>query len=52
MSINEEFIEFGNSTGSRFMYLCLTDEKPEPISKNHRIYDLGDGWYFSRLIDR
>lgn len=52
VSINEEFIEFGNSTGSIFVYLCLTDEKPEVISKNNKMYDFGDGWYFSISITR
>lgn len=52
VSINEEFIEFGNSTGSVSMYLCLTDKKPEKISKHHKLYDFGDGWYFSISITR
>ena len=52
VSINGEFIEFGNSAGSISMYLCLTDEKPEKISKNHKMYDFGEGWYFSISITR
>lgn len=52
VEINENFIEFGNSTGSVSMYLCLTDKKPEKISKNHKLYDFGEGWYFSISITR
>lgn len=47
VEINEDFVEFGNSTGSVSMYLSLTDKKPEKISKHHKLYDFGEGWYFS-----
>lgn len=52
VSINGRFVEFGNSTGSIFMYLCLTDEKPEKISQNHRMFDFGEGWYCSICVAR
>ncbi len=52
VSIDEKFVEFGNSTGSVFMYYCLTEEKPKKLSRNHNLYDFGDGWYFSISITR
>lgn len=52
ISINEKFVELGNSTGSMFMYFCLTNEKPEKFSKHHKMYSFGDGWYFAISITR
>ena len=47
VSIDEEFIEFGNSTGYMFIYFSRSGEKPERISRHHNMMNFGDGWYFS-----
>lgn len=47
VEIDENFVEFGTSTGARNMYYCRTEEKPEKLSDNHKLFDFGDGWYFS-----
>ncbi len=52
VSVNKKIVEFGESTGSITMYYCLTDEKPEKLSNNHRLYNFGDGWYFCKSIAR
>ena len=52
VEINEDFVEFGNSTGSVSMYLSLAEKTPEKISKNHKLYDFGEGWFFSISITR
>ncbi|MBQ8164190.1 MAG: hypothetical protein IJZ94_00035 [Clostridia bacterium] len=52
VSIDKDFVEFGNTTGSKFMYYCRTDKKPEKISDAHEILNFDDGWYFSISITR
>lgn len=52
VEINEDFVEFGNSTGSISIYFSRTGEKPERISKNHSMVNMGDGWYCSRSTAR
>ncbi len=47
-----EFIEFGDSTGAKSIYLSLNNKKPKPISSSHKIYDFDDGWYFSTSTAR
>ena len=52
VEINEDFVEFGNSTGSISIYFSRTREKPERISKNHSMVNMGDGWFCSRSTAR
>lgn len=52
VSINKDFVEFGNSTGSVFVYLSLTNKRPEKVSDHHTMYDFGGGWYCSVSIAR
>ena len=52
VEINEDFVEFGNSTGSTSIYFSRSGEKPERISKNHSMVNMGDGWFCSRSTAR
>ncbi|MBE6627031.1 MAG: bifunctional ornithine acetyltransferase/N-acetylglutamate synthase [Ruminococcaceae bacterium] len=47
VSIDENFIELGNSTGYMFIYFSRSGEKPEKISRHHNMLNFGGGWYFS-----
>lgn len=47
VSIDEDFIEFGNSTGYMIIYFSRSGEKPERLSRHHKMFNFGDGWYFS-----
>ncbi len=50
VSIDGDFVEFGNSTGSLFIYFSISGEKPEKISRHHNMLPFGGGWYFSKSM--
>ncbi|MBE6617143.1 MAG: hypothetical protein E7627_04275 [Ruminococcaceae bacterium] len=52
VSINKDFVEFGNSTGSVFVYLSLTNKRPEKVSDHHTMYNFSGGWYCSVSMAR
>lgn len=52
VSIDEDFVEFGNSTGSVSIYLRLASKIPERISSHHTMYNFSGGWYCSVSMAR